>query len=135
MLNIFESSSVQEILEIMIGLCKQVFIIYPIKFLDLENKTKLEAASLSCFLEFLWKRKKESITLLSLKKLLKIKLVETEAAVQRCSVQKVFLQISQNSKETLTQVLSCELCQISKNIFLHTTPLVAASEEIEIDLK
>ena len=53
MLNIFESSSVQEILEIMIGLCKQVFIIYPIKFLDLENKTKLEAASLSCFLEFL----------------------------------------------------------------------------------
>ena len=76
-----------------------------------------------------------SFTLLSLKKLLKIKLVETEAAVQRCSVQKVFLQISQNSKETLTQVLSCELCQISKNIFLHTAPLVAASEEIEIDLK
>ena len=73
--------------------------------------------------------------MLSLKKLLKIKLVETEAVVQTCSVRKVFLEISQNSKEALTQVLSRELCQISKNIILHTTPVVAASEEIEIDLK
>ena len=32
-------------------------------------------------------------------------------------------------KETLTQVLSCEFCEISKNIFLHGTPLVAASGE------
>ena len=29
--------------------------------------------------------------------------------------------------ESLTQVLSCEFCQISKNTFLHKTPLVAAS--------
>ena len=30
-------------------------------------------------------------------------------------------------KETLTQVFSCEFCEISKNTFLHRTPLVAAS--------
>ena len=74
----------------------------------------------------------------------------TEAVVRRCSVEKVFLEISQNSqentcarvsfliklqawasnfikKETLAQVFSCEFCEISKNTFLHRTPLVAAS--------
>ena len=30
--------------------------------------------------------------------------------------------------ETLAQVFSCEFCEISKNNFLHRTPLVAASE-------
>ena len=30
-------------------------------------------------------------------------------------------------KETLTQVFSCEICEISTNTFLHRTPLVAAS--------
>ena len=30
-------------------------------------------------------------------------------------------------KETLAQVFSCELCEISKNTFFHRTPLVAAS--------
>ena len=30
-------------------------------------------------------------------------------------------------KETLTQVFSCEFCEISKNTFLYRTPLVAAS--------
>ena len=30
-------------------------------------------------------------------------------------------------KETLVQGFSCEFCEISKNIFLHRTPLVAAS--------
>ena len=30
-------------------------------------------------------------------------------------------------KETLTQVLSCQFCEIFKNIFLHKTPLVTAS--------
>ena len=55
----------------------------------------------------------------------------------------MFLEISQNSqentyarvpeacnfvkKETLAQVFSCEFCEISKNIFSHRTPLVAAS--------
>ena len=29
-------------------------------------------------------------------------------------------------KETLAQVFACEFCQISKNTFLHRTPLVAA---------
>ena len=33
-------------------------------------------------------------------------------------------------KETLAQVLSCEFCEISKNTFLHRTPLVAASEQV-----
>ena len=51
---------------------------------------------------------------------------------RKCSVKKVFLEISQNSqentcvsglqlllkKETLAQVLSCEFCEISKNTFL-----------------
>ena len=130
MLNIFESSSVQEILEIMIGLCKQVFIKERNKYY---RYTFFITVIISlCCTEA---NKTISFTLLSLKKLLKIKLVETEAVVQRCSVRKVFLEISQNSKEALTQVLSCELCQISKNIILHTTPVVAASEEIEIDLK
>ena len=69
-----------------------------------------------------------------------------EAVAQTCSVKKIFLEISQNSqenpcarasfliklqaeacnfikKETLTQVLSCEFCEISKNTFSYrTTP-------------
>ena len=67
------------------------------------------------------------------------------------SVKKVLLEISQNSqestcarvsflnkwqdsglnfvkKQTLAQLFSCELCEISKNTILHRTPLVAASE-------
>ena len=31
-------------------------------------------------------------------------------------------------KETLTQVFSCEICKIVKNIYFYRTPLVAASE-------
>ena len=31
--------------------------------------------------------------------------------------------------ETLAQVFSCEFCEISKSIFFHKTPLVAASEK------
>ena len=71
-----------------------------------------------------------------------------EAVVRRCSVKKVFLEISQNSqestcdrvsylikfqacnfikKETLAQAFSCEFCEIFKNTFLHIAPLVAAS--------
>ena len=41
------------------------------------------------------------------------------AVVHRCFVKKVFLEIS--------QVFSCEFCEISKSTFLHKTPLVAAS--------
>ena len=69
-------------------------------------------------------------------------------STQRCSVKKVFLQISQNSqentcarvyfliklqacnfieKETLAQMLCCEFCEISKNILSYKTPLVVAS--------
>ena len=65
-------------------------------------------------------------------------------AVARCSVKKVFLEISQNSqentcarasflikfkvagliiKEALVQVLSCEFCEISKNTFSYRTNL------------
>ena len=63
--------------------------------------------------------------------------------VQRCSVKKVFLKISQihrkttvpdSGKETLAQVFSCEFCKISKNTFFHRTPLVAASECNKISL-
>ena len=65
----------------------------------------------------------------------------TEAVVRMCSVKKVFLEISQISqentcardsflilKESLAQVFSFEFCEISKNTFLHRTPLVAASD-------
>ena len=66
----------------------------------------------------------------------------TEAVFQRCSVEKVFLEISQNSQEntfarfsfsiklqaeTLSQVFFCEFCEISESTFFHRTPLVAAS--------
>ena len=72
-----------------------------------------------------------------------------EAIVQRCSVKKVFLKISENSQKntcaslffnkvadlrpatllklTLTQVFSCEFCEILRTPFFHRTPLVAAS--------
>ena len=35
-----------------------------------------------------------------------------------------------NKKEALTQVFSCEFCEISKNTFFHKTPLLAASESL-----
>ena len=66
-------------------------------------------------------------------------IIVTEAVVRRCSVKKVLLEISQNSQENtcaraflnkvagLSQVLSCEFCEISKNTFFHRTPQVAAS--------
>ena len=67
-----------------------------------------------------------------------------EAVVRRCSVKKVFLEISHNSqentsarfsflisyrakKETLAQVFSYEFCENSKNTFYYRTSLVAAS--------
>ena len=63
-----------------------------------------------------------------------------EAVIRWCSVKKVFLEVSQNLqentcariglqlKETLAQVFSSEICEISKNTFLQRTPLMAASE-------
>ena len=65
-------------------------------------------------------------------------LEKSEAVVQSCFVKKVFLEVSQNSqkntcarvsffcnftkKETLAQVFSCELCEISENTFSYRTP-------------
>ena len=52
---------------------------------------------------------------------------EEQAVVRRCSVKKVFLDLSVLRqpeacnfiiKETLAQVFSCEFCEISKNTFL-----------------
>ena len=79
--------------------------------------------------------------------------INREAVVRRCSVEKVFLEISQNAKgkhlcqglvfnkvaglealrfllkkKTLPQVFSCEFYEISKNIFFHRTTAVAASD-------
>ena len=75
----------------------------------------------------------------------------SEAGTRWCSVRKLFLEISQNSqenncvgvsflmksykpeackfikKETPTQVLSFEFCEVFKNTFFCKTPLVAAS--------
>ena len=69
---------------------------------------------------------------------------KAEAVDRRCSVKKVFLETSQNSqeapvpeslvlcnfikKEILVQVFPCEFYDISKNTFLYSTPLVAASD-------
>ena len=52
-----------------------------------------------------------------------------EAVAQRCSGKKVFLEISQNPQEnaSLSQMFSCEFCEISKNTFFYRTPPVAAS--------
>ena len=73
-----------------------------------------------------------------------------EAVAQRCSVKKVFLEISHNSQENtcarvsflskfrpqtcnfikkkiLVQVFSCEFFEISKNTYSYRTPPVAAS--------
>ena len=63
----------------------------------------------------------------------------SKEVVRRCSVEKVFLEISQNlhenacatifiKKETLAQVFSYEFCEISKNTFFYRAPLVAASD-------
>ena len=49
-------------------------------------------------------------------------LIWMEAVVQRCSVEKVFLEISQNSQENTS-----EFCEISNNIFLHRNTSGAAS--------
>ena len=48
---------------------------------------------------------------------------------RRCSVKKVFLEISRNSqeKENLEQVFSCEFYEISKNTLFYRAPPVAAS--------
>ena len=56
-------------------------------------------------------------------------LTHLEAVTQRCSEKKVFLEILQTLQKnaSLSQVFSCELCQISKNIFFCRTPPVAAS--------
>ena len=42
-----------------------------------------------------------------------------------CSVKMMFLEISQNSQEN-----TCEFCGISKNTFLHRTPLVTSSKSL-----
>ena len=64
-------------------------------------------------------------------------LENSEAVVQRCSLKKVFLKISQNSQEnTCTRVSfsiklqaqTCEFCEILKNTFFYRAPPVAASE-------
>ena len=72
------------------------------------------------------------LVLLELKKLKQ----DPEAVVQRCSVKKVFLKISQSSEENTwarasflikLPVFSCEYCEIFKNTFFIRTPPVAAS--------
>ena len=64
--------------------------------------------------------------------------LNSEAVARRCSVKKVFLEISQNSqghkvaglrplkKEILAQVFSCEFYEIIKHTFSYRTPPVVA---------
>ena len=55
---------------------------------------------------------------------IKHRLKNTEAVARRCSVKKVFLEIS---KETLAQTFSCKFCKIVKYNFSYKTPPVAPS--------
>ena len=77
-----------------------------------------------------------------------ISVTNSEAVVQKCSAKKLFLEIRKIQRrtpvpgslfkkscrpETLVQVFSCELCEISKNTLIHRTPLVAASANLAKD--
>ena len=53
--------------------------------------------------------------------------VSAEAIAQRCSVQKVFLEISQNSLEHTCARVSFLIKFLIKNTFSYRTPLVGAS--------
>ena len=75
-----------------------------------------------------------------------------EAVIQRCSVKRVFLEISQKlqentcarvsfliklqalgnfiKKQTVAQVFFCEFYETPKNTFFHRTPVVAASDMV-----
>ena len=78
--------------------------------------------------------------------------LKAEAVIRRCSVKKMFLEISQNwqeitcarisflikfqvsvcnfiKKETLAQVFSCGFCEISNNAFSYRTPPMAPSSK------
>ena len=67
---------------------------------------------------------------------------DSEAVVSRCSVEKMFLEISKNLQENtcardsflikLTKGFSCEFCKISKNTFIYRTPPVAPSEDFNV---
>ena len=58
-------------------------------------------------------------------------ILSTKAVARRCSVKKMFLEISQVcsfiKKEPLAQLFSCEFSESSKNTFSYRTPPVAAS--------
>ena len=59
-------------------------------------------------------------------------LLAEEPVARRCSIKMLFLETSQNSGkkqlcQTLVQVFSSEFCEISKNAFSYSAPLVAAS--------
>ena len=69
----------------------------------------------------------------------------SEAVVRRCSVKKVFLEISQNSqentceaynfikKESLAQAFTCEFCGNSKKTFFYRTAPVTASGMFKVN--
>ena len=59
-------------------------------------------------------------------------ILKPEAATRGVLCKKVFLECNFIKKETLAQVFSCEFCEISKNTFLHRTPQVAASLQVEL---
>ena len=60
----------------------------------------------------------------------------SEAVAQRCSVKKVFLEISQNSQENTCARISflIRFCEISKNTFSYRRPPVAASVFLSVCL-
>ena len=90
---------------------------------------------------------------ISTKVIILIRLIRVRSSHQRCSMEKVLLEISQNSqentcarvsfliklqalacnfikKETLAQVFSCKFCKISKNIFFTEHLWTTASDEL-----
>ena len=96
-----------------------------------------KASEKKCWLRISQTKNEITMIYISFKNLL-TKEWPAEVATGGVLWKKVFLEVSQNSqentcvrvvikKETLTQVLSCEFCEISKSTFLNRTPLVAAS--------
>ena len=71
--------------------------------------------------------------------------VLSEAVDWRCSVKKMFLEISKNSREnncvrvsflikTLTQLFSCEFCEVSKNTSSYRAPPVADLNQLNCNI-
>ena len=100
-------------------------------FLPLKMQGRLRQTKVyySCFY-FVWKEKThKALYVAAVKTLFSSAYV---IGITRSSRPEVFCKKACNfiKKETLAQVFSCKVCEISKNTFFHRTPLVAASVQL-----